>query len=74
MSWVGITVDFFDLNFSKHTVGVKMDILDMIKRWRMNWFGHIARRDPNINYLHKAYKPDLKQKRPRGRPLKDGAI
>ena len=54
----------------KRTLGVKMDILDMIKRRRMNWFGHVLRRDPNVNYVHKAYKRDFKQRRPRGRPPK----
>ena len=45
---------------SKRTLGVKMDILDMIKRRRMNF----KRRNQNINYMHKAYKRDFKQKRP----------
>ena len=54
----------------KRTLGAKMDILDMIKRRRMNWFGHVARRDQNINYVRKAYNRDFKQKRSRGRPPK----
>ena len=32
--------------------------------------GHVARIDPNLNYVHKAYKRDFKKKRPPGRPPK----
>ena len=44
----------------KFTLGVKMVIFDMIKRRRMNF----ERRNQNINYMHKAYKRDFKQKIP----------
>lgn len=55
----------------KRLLGVKMDILDMVKRRRMNWFGHVSRRDPNSSYVYKTYKREFDfQKRPRGRPPK----
>ena len=53
----------------KRTLGIN-DILDMIKRRRLNWFGHVTRRDSSTSYVKKSYKSDFSQKRPKGRPPK----
>ena len=54
----------------KRTLGIKTDILDMIKRRRLNWFGHVTRRDSSTSYVKKSYKSNFSQKRPKGRPPK----
>ena len=54
----------------KMSLGVETDILDMVKKCRMNWFGHVSRRDLNTSYVKKSYKRDFTSKRSRGRPPK----
>ena len=44
----------------------------MVKKCRMNWFGHVSRRDLNTGYVKKSYKQDFTTKRrpPKKRPPK----
>ena len=50
-------------------LGVKVNILNLIKRRRLNWFGHVNRKGEN-SYVYRAYKDNFKDKRPHGRPPK----
>ena len=53
----------------KNILGVKDDILNMIKRRRLNWFGHVSRREDD-SYVKRVYKEDFPGRRGRGRPRK----
>ena len=48
--------------------GVK-DIMDVLKRNRLRWYGHVTRRD-NDHVLSKATEMEVEGVRPRGRPKK----
>ena len=48
--------------------GVK-DIMDVLKRNRLRWYGHVRRRDNN-HVLSKAAEMGVEEVRPRGRPKK----
>ena len=54
----------------KRTLGIRTDILGMVKKRRLNWFGHVARRDINTSFVKMSYKREFTGKRPRGRPPK----
>ena len=49
--------------------GIRHTIIDHIKTRRLSWFRHVVRR-PEDSYVHKAFKDDFTQVRPRGRPPK----
>ena len=69
-SMVGKTLrDRVKIQTLRADIGVKTDILTMIKRRRLNWFGHMARRGQH-SYVYRAYKDNFPDKRPRGRPPK----
>ena len=53
----------------KKKLGVKKEIINVIKNRRLNWFGHVCRRDTN-SYVKRAYKEEFAGKRKRGRPPK----
>ena len=48
---------------------VKDDIVNIIKRCRLTWFGHVVRRDEN-SFVKRSYKEVFVGKRNRGRPKK----
>ena len=50
-------------------LGAKVNILNLIKRRRLNWFGHVNRKG-EYSYVYRAYKYNFKCKRPHGRPPK----
>ena len=50
-------------------LGVKKTIIDIIRKRRLKWFGHLNR-FPDSSYVKKVYRDDFKNKRPRGRPPK----
>ena len=53
----------------KRMLCVETDILQLVKRRRMNWFGHVVRRGDE-SYVLKSYKNEFANKRPSGRPPK----
>ena len=54
------------------TIRADLDITDtiiqLIQRKRLNWFGHVLRRDPQKSYVYLSYKSEFQNRRPRGRP------
>ena len=50
-------------------LGAEVNILNLIKRRRLNWFGHVNRRGED-SYVYRAYKDNFPDKRPPGRPPK----
>ena len=50
-------------------LGVNRTIIDIIRRRRLQWFGHLNRL-PDTSYVKRIYKEDFTNKRPRGRPPK----
>ena len=60
------------------TIRADLDITDtiiqLIQRKRLNWFGHVLRRDPQKSYVYLSYKSEFQNRRTKGRPslrLKD---
>jgi hypothetical protein len=49
--------------------GTKNTIVNLIKKRRLTWFGHVCRL-PNDSLVQRMYKEDFKKKRKRGRPPK----
>ena len=55
------------------TIRADLDITDttiqLIQRKRLNWFGHVLRRDPQKTYVYLSYKSEFQNRKPRGCPL-----
>ena len=54
------------------TIRADLDITDtiiqLIQRKRLNWFGHVLRRDPQKSYVYLLFKSEFQNSRPRGHP------
>ena len=50
-------------------LGIERTIIDIIRKKRLQWFGHVMRL-PESSYVRKAYKDDFNKKRTKGRPPK----
>ena len=53
----------------RRMLGVKKPIIELIKRKRLKWFGHVVRRHPT-GYVNQSYIQDFTKKRLPGRPKK----
>ena len=53
----------------RRKVGVERNIIEIIKKRRLSWFGHVARRGEE-SYVYRAFKDEFPGRRPRGRPPK----
>ena len=69
-SMIGKTrLDRYRLVDIRRILGVRDNITNMVKKRRLNWFGHVNRRE-DTSMVKKAYKEEFQGKRPRGRPKK----
>ena len=53
----------------RKTLGIKCNIVDVIQKRRLNWFGHVVRRGGDSN-VYRSYQESFPGKRPIGRPPK----
>ena len=58
-----------------HTIRADLDITDtiiqLIQQKRLNWFGHVLRRNSQKSYVYLSYKSEFQNRRPTGRqPLR----
>ncbi|XP_066934864.1 uncharacterized protein [Clytia hemisphaerica] len=53
----------------RNRLGVTTTIVDIVRKRRLSWFGHVIRRDLD-NPVKIAFKDDFTNPRPRGRPPK----
>ena len=69
-SIVGKTrVDRCRLTDIRNQLNLKKTIIDVVQRKRLNWYGHVVRRNGDSN-VYRAYKEEFPGKRPLGRPPK----
>ena len=62
-------IDRCSLSDIRRSLGADETIINMIKKRRLNWFGHVNRRGLDSN-VRLAYKEQFPGKRQRGRPKK----
>ena len=62
-------VDRCRLTDSRNQLNLKKTIIDAVQRKRLNWYGHVVRRNGDSN-VYRAYKEEFPGKRPLGRPPK----
>ena len=54
----------------RESLNVKHNIIEVVKKRRLKWFGHVIRRPKETSYVSKAYYQSFEKKRPKGRPPK----
>jgi hypothetical protein len=54
----------------RQQLNIKDTITEVIKRKRLQWFGHVVRRSAEQSNVYNAYENSFQNNRPRGRPPK----
>jgi hypothetical protein len=56
--------------YIRQQLNIKDTITEVIKKNRLQWFGHVVRKSAEQSHVYSAYENSFQKNRPRGRPPK----